>query len=107
MTPEQRDAMREICHALHHALIEDRRAKEQARRDARDGKRPPVAPRPQIAVTLTDEEVIEDIEWLLGSGEYPARIARRIGKSQPALARWLHRRSRHDLAAPFERVTAA
>ncbi len=48
------------------------------------------------------QPVIEDIEWLLEGGESPAKIAERMGYSNPAsLARRLNRRGRNDLANLF------
>lgn len=48
-------------------------------------------------------ELIEDIEWLVGT-DSPEHIARRVGYDNPeALGRRLARHGRHDLAAMFDR----
>jgi hypothetical protein len=49
--------------------------------------------------------LLEDIEWLLESGEPPQAIAARLGYAKPAsLARRLSRHGRADLAAIYWRV---
>lgn len=49
----------------------------------------------------TTTELIEDVEWLIETGEYPPRAARRLGTTQQALERRLRRAGRHDLANYF------
>lgn len=49
--------------------------------------------------------LIEDVEWLLESGEHPGNIVPRVGKpSSNALSRSLARAGRPDLARPFYRL---
>ena len=48
------------------------------------------------------KNLIEDVEWLLGGGEAPSRIARRMGYEDPNyLARKLRRCGRKDLGRLF------
>ena len=52
------------------------------------------------------ESVVEDIAWMVTTGEWPERIAARAGlPSAATAARLLHRRGRHDLAKVFDRFT--
>jgi hypothetical protein len=47
-------------------------------------------------------QLIEDVEWLLKSGEYPPRVAQRVGRTPGGLCKLLRRAGRPDLANPFE-----
>jgi hypothetical protein len=49
--------------------------------------------------------VIEDVQFLVDSREFPERIARRLGYTSTNLARQLARWGEKDLAAVFDRVT--
>lgn len=48
--------------------------------------------------------LVEDLEWMLGTGESPVMAAHRAGSTPGALARKLHRAGRHDLAVHFDRA---
>lgn len=43
--------------------------------------------------------LLEDIEWLVECGEWPERIADRVGRPREALQRVCYRQKRHDLVA--------
>lgn len=49
------------------------------------------------------EARMEDLCWLLRSGESPDAVATRLGVSPAALARQLYRRGETDLARLFQR----
>lgn len=49
---------------------------------------------------------IEDVDWMLRSGESAARICQRVNSNRTAIARRLGRAGRHDLAQPFYTVRA-
>lgn len=57
--------------------------------------------------TLTEKSTIEDIAWMLETGETVDGVARRAGINIAALSRLLHRHGRHDLARPFDRHITA
>lgn len=43
-------------------------------------------------------ELIEDVEWMVATGEHPARMATRLGVTVRSLERRLLRADRRDLA---------
>lgn len=49
----------------------------------------------------TRDAFLEDIEWMLGSGEHPDRIATRLHTTRNTIARRLLRTGRADLARHF------
>ena len=52
-----------------------------------------------MAGTLRSDDLVEDVEWMLRSGEtHPAAIAARTGISLPSLRKALRRAGRPDLA---------
>lgn len=54
-------------------------------------------------VARHDDNTVEDVRFLLDTGEHPERIARQVGfPTVGAAARWLHRRGHADLARRFE-----
>ena len=50
------------------------------------------------------EDIIEDVEWMLDTGEAPERIPQRLGTTPAALTKRMRRAGRPDLAAPFQTV---
>lgn len=48
--------------------------------------------------------LIEDVTFMLATGEHPWRIAQRLGMTLSAMSRALQRAGRHDLARHFERI---
>lgn len=71
----------------------------QARsRAAREGQQVKAA---TLSKPLTMAEVVAETAWLLSFGEYPPRVAARLGTNTRALERRLIRAGRNDLAAPF------
>lgn len=50
------------------------------------------------------DRYVEDVEWLLHSGESPERILARLGTTAGGLAQAMHREGRDDLAKPFRRI---
>jgi len=55
------------------------------------------------------EVVIENAEWLLANGAMAWEVAATLNRSQAALARWMYRHGRSDLAQRLdpERMAAA
>ena len=50
------------------------------------------------------EHVVEEVEFLLDTGESPEQIARRLGRKPGTIARALGRAGRNDLARHFYRL---
>ena len=50
---------------------------------------------------------IEDVTFMLATGEHPWRIAQRLDMTLAAMSRALRRAGRHDLARLFERTGVA
>ena len=48
--------------------------------------------------------LIEDVDFMLATGEHPWRIAQRLDMTLAAMSRALQRAGRHDLACRFERI---
>ena len=48
--------------------------------------------------------LIEDVTFMLATGEHPWRIAQRLDMTLAAMSRALQRAGRHDLARLFERI---
>lgn len=48
--------------------------------------------------------LIEDVDFMLSTGEHPWRIAQRLDMTLAAMSRALRRAGRHDLACRFERI---
>ena len=46
--------------------------------------------------------LVEDVEWLLSTGEHPDRIATRLGMTRHALTQAMRRAGRRDLANPLD-----
>lgn len=51
--------------------------------------------------------LIEDVDFMLATGEHPWRIAQRLDMTLAAMSRALRRAGRHDLACLFERTGVA
>ena len=45
--------------------------------------------------------LIEDVEWMLATGEVPCNVATRLGMTPHAIEKAMRRAGRRDLAAPF------
>lgn len=84
----------------------------------RQGWAPPLAwdddtigdPAAQSSIDPSEPEscpVCEDVDELLGHGEHPGTVARRLGTTPGALDVHLRRHGRLDLARPFRRAGAA
>lgn len=54
-------------------------------------------------MTTTTATVIEDVEFMLATGEHPARIIKRLDTTPWALAVRLNRAGKRDLARIIER----
>lgn len=50
---------------------------------------------------------VEDVEFLVSTGETAPAIAARLGRAPATLSRALYRAGRADLARPFERLAQA
>ena len=48
--------------------------------------------------------LIEDVTFMLATGEHPWRIAQRLDMTLSAVSRAIQRAGRHDLACRFERI---
>jgi hypothetical protein len=48
------------------------------------------------------EHTLEDLRWLIETGEHPDRIPARLGCSRYGLARWLRREGHPELAVLFD-----
>ena len=51
--------------------------------------------------------LIEDVDFMLSTGEHPWRIAQRLDMTLAAMSRALQRAGRHDLARHFTRTGIA
>ena len=57
--------------------------------------------------TRRTNTLIENVDFMLATGEHPWRIAQRLDMTLSAVSRALQRAGRHDLARLFERTGIA
>ena len=88
-----------LPHACYCSPLCKRKAKTTREREARHEKA-------IVGCIIPDDDtpshVIEDIEWMVSTGEHPTRIARRVGRTVGAIEKMLRRAGRTDLTPPFQ-----
>ena len=60
-----------------------------------------------ITVQGSASPVLEDIDWMLTTGEHPLMIVHRVGRNATTIVRLAYRHGRKDIARQFNGLSAA